>query len=171
MRVTDKHIFFWGEWPSNWSPSEFTVYYDGKPYNFHNSEQYFMFVKAKMFGDEEIALKILLNGKDPKAAKTLGREVKNYDDKVWNEKRYEVMVDACYHKFSQNEELLNNILSEEYEGKNFVEGSPIDKIWGIGVHWKDASDDESTWKGQNLLGKALDEVRKRLLDEKNGNGR
>lgn len=165
MRVTNKHVFFWGEWPSNWYPCEFNAEYDGKTYTFYNSEQYFMFVKAKVFGDEDVALKILLHGKDPKAAKTLGREVKNYDDKVWNEKRYQVMVDACYYKFSQNEDLMEKLLDERYEDKGFVEGSPIDCVWGIGVHWKDASDDETTWKGQNLLGKALDEVRGRLGEE------
>lgn len=165
MKVTDKHVFFWGEWPSNWYPSKFTAYYDGKPYEFDNSEQYFMFVKAKIFGDEDAALKILLHGKNPRVAKTIGREVKNYDDKVWDEKRYDIMVDACYHKFSQNVDLMNEILSEEYEGKGFCEASPIDRLWGIGIGEKEASDDESTWKGQNLLGKALDEVRKRLLDE------
>lgn len=166
MRVTDKHVFFWGEWPSNWYPSEFTVNYDGKPYTFYNSEHYFMFVKAKVFGDEDTALEILLGGKDPKLAKTLGRKVKNYDDKVWDEKRYDVMLEACYHKFSQNEDLMEKLLDEELRGKGFVEGSPIDKVWGIGIHWEEASDDESTWKGQNLLGKVLNEVRDRLTQER-----
>ena len=23
MKVTDKHVFFWGEWPSNWYRAEF----------------------------------------------------------------------------------------------------------------------------------------------------
>lgn len=165
MRITDKHVFFWGEWPSNWYPSQFKAEYDGKEYVFSNSEQYFMFVKAKVFKDEEIALKILIDGTDPKSAKELGRQVRNYDDKVWDDMRYKVMVDACYYKFSQSPTLKEELLKDEYKDKGYVEGSPVDKIFGIGVHWKEASDDESTWKGRNLLGKALDEVRERLLNE------
>ena len=163
MKVTDKHVFFWGEWPSNWFKCHFTVEHNGKELHFFNSEQYFMWVKAITFGDEEVAEKILEKGKNPKIAKALGREVKNYDDKVWNEKRYQVMVDANLYKYSQNEELKELLLNPELEGKHYVESSPLDKIWGIGVGETEALDDESNWRGQNLLGKALDEVRDKLV--------
>ena len=124
-----------------------------------------MFVKAKTFGDNEIAEKIINEGKDPKVAKALGREVKNYDDKVWDEKRYQVMVDACYHKFKNNEELKANLLNDELKDKHFVEASPIDGIYGIKCGETEALDDKSNWNGLNLLGKALDEVREKLLKE------
>lgn len=158
MKVTDKHIFFWGEWPSNWFKCHFTV--DGR--EFFNSEQYFMWVKAITFGDTEIAEEILVKGKNPKVAKVLGRKVKNYDDKVWNEKRYQVMVDANMHKFSQNKDLKELLLNKELEGKHFCEASPLDTVWGLGVGESEALDDQSNWKGQNLLGKVLDEVREKL---------
>ena len=163
IRVTDKHVFFWSGWPSNWHPSIFTAKYEGKEYEFHNAEQYFMFVKAKTFGDDEIAERIINEGKDPKVAKALGREVKNYDDKVWNEKRYQVMVDANLYKYSQNEELKELLLNPELEGKHFVEASPLDGIWGIKCGETEALDDESNWNGLNLLGQALDEVRDKLV--------
>ena len=162
MRVTDKHIFFWGEWPSNWFNCHFTVKHDGKELEFFNSEQYFMWMKAITFGDETIALRILLEGKNPKMAKTLGRLVKNYDDKMWNEIRYKVMVDANYYKYSQSKELKELLLNPELKGKHFVEASPLDGIWGIKCGETEALDDESNWNGQNLLGKALDEVREKL---------
>ena len=79
MRVTEKCVYFWGDFPSNWYPARFTVDRDGKELEFFNSEQYFMYEKAVVFGDEETAMKILFEGKDPKRAKTLGRQVKNYD--------------------------------------------------------------------------------------------
>lgn len=167
LRVTDKHVFFWSGFPSNWYPSEFTAKYEGKEYKFHNTEQYFMFVKAKTFGDEEIAMRILLEGEDPKQAKTLGRMVRNYDDKVWEGKRYQVMLDANYLKYTDSEELQAMLLDEKYKGKEFVEASPIDRIWGIGLHQNDPLvDDESNWRGQNLLGKVLNEVRARIIAEK-----
>lgn len=165
MRVTDKHIFFWGEWPSNWYPCVFNAEYEGKKYTFYNSEQYFMFIKAKTFGDEETAEKILSKGKNPKTAKALGREVKNYDDKEWDKIRYDIMVTANYFKYSQNEELKEMLLNPEFNGKHFVEASPYDGIFGIKCSETEALDDKSNWNGRNLLGKALDEVRERLQNE------
>ena len=167
MKVTDKHVFFWGEWPSNWFHSHFVVERDGKKLNFYNSEQYFMYEKALAFGDKEIAMKILFEGNNPKMAKSLGRQVRNYDDKVWDKLRYQVMVDANYFKYSQNEELKQLLLNPELNGKHFCEASPKDLLWGCGLHESDQLiDDEKNWKGQNLLGKVLDEVRNRLLEEK-----
>lgn len=165
MRVTGKHVFFWGEWPSNWFPCKFTEERDGKKLEFFNSEQYFMYEKAITFGDREIAIQILLKGKNPKTAKALGRKVKNYDDKVWDEKRYDVMVKANMLKYTQNKDLMENILNPEFDGKHFVEASPVDGIWGIKCGEDEALDDESNWNGLNLLGKALDEVRSRILSE------
>ena len=118
-----------------------------------------------IFGDYEIAEKILAT-KDPKKAKELGRIVRNYDDKVWNDMRYKIMVDANKAKYSQNEDLKKLITSDEFKGKGFVEASPVDKVWGIRLGENDPlADDEKNWKGQNLLGKALDEVREWLLKQ------
>ena len=165
MRVTDKHVFFWGEWPSNWFPTYFIVKEGRKRFGFFNSEQYFMYRKAKTFGDEEIAERILSEGKNPKTAKALGRKVKNYDDTVWSEKRYQVMTDAVMYKFSQDEKLKELLMNPEFDGKKFVEASPYDGIWGIKCDEATASDDESTWNGLNLLGKALDDVRDKLKEK------
>jgi len=171
MRVTDKHVLFWGEWPSNWYPAEFDVEMmikgEKKKLHFFNTEQYFMFVKAIVFADHETADKILKT-KDPKKAKALGREVKGYDDKVWNEMRYKVMVDANKSKYSQNDDLKELITSDDFKGKGFVEASPLDGIWGIKLGENNPlADDETKWRGKNLLGKALDETRKWLLEQDN----
>ena len=165
MRVTDKNIFFWGEWPSNWFPTHFVVKEGRNELEFFNSEQYFMYRKAKTFGDEEIAERILSEGKNPKTAKALGRKVKNYDDAVWGEKRYQVMTDAIMYKFSQDNKLKGLLMNPEFDGKKFVEASPYDGIWGIKCDEATASDDESTWNGLNLLGKALDDVRDKLKEK------
>ena len=159
MRVTDKCVYFWGEFLSNWYPARFTEAREGKTLEFFNSEQYFMYEKAKAFGDEEIAMRILFEGKNPKQAKSLGRKVKGYNDEVWNKMRYKVMLRANLLKYLQNKDIEKLLLNEEFDGKNFVEASPIDRIWGIGCDEATALDDESNWNGQNLLGKVLDEVR------------
>ena len=160
MKVTDKYVYFWGEFLSNWYPARFTEARDGKTLEFFNSEQYFMYEKAKAFGDEETAMRILFEGKDPKQAKSLGRKVKGYSDEVWDKMRYKVMVRANLLKYLQNKDLEKLLLNDEFEGKNFCEASPIDIVWGVGLAENDPLiDDESNWRGQNLLGKALDEVR------------
>jgi ribA/ribD-fused uncharacterized protein len=172
MNVTDKHVLFWGEWPSNWYPAEFDVEVlingEKQKKHFFNSEQYFMYMKAIVFGDYDTAEKILKT-KNPKKAKALGREVKNYDDNVWNEMRYKIMVDANKAKYGQNKELADVLTSEVFKGRGFVEASPVDGIWGIRMSENDPlADDEANWKGTNLLGKALDETREWLLTTKKG---
>ena len=163
MRVTDKYIYFWGDWPSNFQPVKFTIKFDGKTHTFHNSEQFFMFAKAMTFKDEKIAEQILREGIDPKKAKKLGRKVSNYDDKVWDKLRYKIMLKGNMCKYTQNEELKKKLLDPNFDGKHFCEASPKDRVWGCGLHENDPLiDDESNWLGQNLLGKVLDEVRERI---------
>ena len=108
----------------------------------------------------------MIASKNQKKAKELGRIVRNYDDKVWNDIRYKIMVDANKAKYSQNKELKKIITSDEFKGKGFVEASPYDLNWDCGYRESDTlADDETKRKGQNLLGKALDEVRTWLLEQ------
>lgn len=97
--------------------------------------------------------------------KKLGRKVRNYDDVTWKEKRFDVVVKGNIAKFSQNEKLQNFLLSTG--DKILVEASPKDTVWGIGL---DESSPEaiqpSKWKGDNLLGFALMEVRDILSEKK-----
>lgn len=158
-RITDKYVFFWGSILSNWYTCEFEY----KGIKFHNSEQAFMWEKAMFFGDEETAAKILKTP-NPRENKRLGRTVKNFDRDMWLKRGYDVMREVCFQKFSQNEELKTTLLSTG--DKIIVEASPEDVIWGIGLyHNNDDVLDESKWKGLNLLGKALGEVREALKFE------
>ena len=135
---------------SNWYLCDFS--YKGQ--DFISSEQALMWRKAKMFGDENIAEKILQTTNQGQIKK-LGRQVKNYDDKKWAEARYDIMVEILHEKFSQNKELEATLLSTV--GMELCEASPYDSIWGIGSASTDCIN------GQNLLGKALMQVRKNIL--------
>ena len=141
---------------SNWSPHSF--YADGANglVLFETAEHYMMYHKALLFGDLETADKILKTV-HPRDVKRLGRLVKNYDDSVWSEKRFDVVLNGNILKFSQNPELLDDL--KKYKNKIFVEASPYDTIWGIGLHYDDDRIlNESLWCGQNLLGKVINRV-------------
>lgn len=156
-----KYTFFWKGPLSNWYPSKFNY----KGHTFNNSEQAFMWEKASVFKDYETAKKIL-NSTSPKEAKDLGRQVKGFDNKIWEEVRYEYMFDVCVQKFIQNEDLKKQLLASD----NYVEASPYDTIWGIGMSENQPGiENSNNWKGLNLLGKVLNEVRNSIILYENEN--
>ncbi len=161
MRITDKYVLFWETCFSNFFPCK--IKYEGA--TFLSSEHLFMYLKAMDFEDEDIAAQIIKAG-TPKEAKALGRQVKNFDESYWAEFREESMKIAVYEKFKQNPELQEELLNKKYCGHRFVEASPLDKIWGIGLHYDDVlCDCSDNWQGLNLLGKVLDKVRAALINE------
>jgi hypothetical protein len=155
---THSTIYFWKPeqddgYLGNWYPSPFTV----GSLTFHNSEHYFMWKKVMLF-EPEMEAKILATS-NPKTMKAIGQAVKNYDDTVWNNERYKIMVEALMHKFSQNVDLKKRLM--ETGTSELVEASPLDRIWGIGITKADALIGKKR-NGQNLLGKALMEVRDKM---------
>lgn len=153
MRITDKHVFFYGGIYSNWFPCEFIW----KDIKFNCSEQAMMWAKAMVFGDGESAKKIMQT-KHPSEQKALGRKVKNFDPNAWEQVCVDLVTEICYCKFSQNKHLALQMLKDGF-GRKFVEASPYDKAWGIGlaVH-DDRVLNESNWDGSNYLGICLDTV-------------
>lgn len=156
-------VFFWGHQNrqeglskaclSQWYPCSLVV--DGQYYNC--AERFMMAEKARIFGDEEIRQQILQEYSQM-AMKKLGRKVRNYDDAIWKEKRFDVVVRGNIAKFSQNEKLKEFLLSTG--NKVLVEASPKDTVWGIGL--EESHPDvinPSKWQGDNLLGFALMEAR------------
>lgn len=164
-----KFIFFWGHQPSKdgaitktcfsqWWQSSFTV--DGVVYK--TAEHWMMAKKAELFGDVEILEKIIACN-SPAEAKKLGRLVKNYNDVIWLENRFEIVKSGNFHKFNQDEKLKEFLLNTN--DRVIVEASPVDPIWGIGMasDHRDINNSEK-WKGLNLLGFALMEVRDELRE-------
>ena len=141
---------------SNWYLSDFVV--DGV--TFSSMEQYMMYQKARLFQGADAAEKILLT-KDVAEIKRLGREVKNYNDVVWNGVRQIVVYRGLLEKFRQNKELTELLLAT---GEAILAECAVkDRIWGIGLGMNDeARFCVDKWQGQNLLGFALMEVREEL---------
>ena len=98
----------------------------------------------------------------PRKHKALGRKVRNFDDKTWKANRERIVLEGNRAKFTQNEELLEQLLATK--GTTLVEASPYDRIWGIGLAASNPlAQDPKTWRGQNLLGKILTQLRDELL--------
>lgn len=142
---------------SQWYRCSFTA----SELTFMCAEQYMMHGKALLFGDAKVAQEILA-ADHPKQHKALGRKVKNFDDVVWKANREIIVMAASRAKFTQNAELLALLLATK--GTTLVEASPYDRIWGIGLAATNPkAQDPKTWRGQNLLGKILTQLRDELL--------
>ena len=114
-----KYLFFWGHRPSKdgsiikscfsqWWEAGFVI--DNIEYK--TAEHYMMAEKAKLFGDLKIWQEII-DCESPKVAKSLGRKVENFDQRIWEEHRFKFVKKGNYYKFSQNEELKIFLISTD----------------------------------------------------------
>jgi len=163
-----KYLLFWGHRPSNdgsVTSSCFSQWFAGHSFSekgvvYKTAEHFMMAGKAKLFNDEENFAKIIKSNSAAEAKK-IGRMVRNFDQVIWEESRCEIVIRGNYLKFIQNEGLKKYLLSTD--SRVLVEASPRDRIWGIGMgkHNENAKKPEN-WRGKNLLGFCLMEVRDQL---------
>ena len=137
-----KYLYFWGHRPtangtlsgsclSQWWASPFEV--DGVRYA--TAEHWMMAGKARLFGDDGAADRIV-KASHPDCAKRLGREVRDFDQDRWDERRFDLVVEGNRAKFSQHPDLREFLLGTGE--RVLVEASPVDRIWGAGL----AADDD-----------------------------
>lgn len=163
MRVTDKYVFFWQEYLSNWAivPGGLNFNVKGKEVTVPCSESIFMIYKALYFKDDE-TLEKMLQADNPRDVKHLGREVKNFDASAWSRVSTGYMSRAVKIRFDQDERFRNMLLDDKYDGKTFVEASPYDGIWGVKMDENNPLiDDRKNWQGENRFGFVLTRLRNR----------
>jgi len=116
--------------------------------------------KTRLFKDNAM-LEAILASASPAAAKKLGRKVQGFNVDHWHQERCNIVVAGNMLKFSQHEQLRQHLL--DTQDLVLVEASPRDTIWGIGLgkHNSNANRPDR-WRGHNLLGFCLMEVRDRL---------
>lgn len=165
MRVTGKYVFFWTgkDIYSNFYYSPFV--HQGILFKW--SEQAVMYRKAMLFGSKGIAKKIL-EASEPRECKSLGRSKHiPFDGDVWDKNKERIYKEVLYDKF-QLPPLKKEMLGTG--DRLFVEASPYDTVWGIGMRENHPDvTDSSKWRGQNLLGKVLTEVREQIKKEEQEN--
>lgn len=162
-----KYLFFWGHQNkhdhsisksclSQWYESSFEL----NNIEYKTAEHYMMAEKARLFRDNEIFNQIIA-ATHPGEAKKLGRQVKKFQQEKWLEHRFAIVVRGNLAKFSQNNPLKEFLLNTKK--RILVEASPRDRIWGIGLGENNPNAaDPHKWRGENLLGFALMEVRNQL---------
>ncbi|KAH8662878.1 hypothetical protein BGZ60DRAFT_341927, partial [Tricladium varicosporioides] len=171
-------VFFWREYGheygflSQWY--ELPMVSPASPeITYKTCEQYMMHSKATLFSDAPIASQILLTT-DPKSQKHLGRQVQNFDQKVWEQNRERIVAEGNYLKFSQDSEESRELKRKLLEtgDREIIEASPMDRIWGVGFGevnagkmWVAGTWERNSRWGMNLLGKALMRTRKRIREE------
>lgn len=156
MKITENIVLFWtGKDPfSNFYP----IIFKHQGILFKWSEQAIMYRKAILFGSTKIASEIL-KAQTPKQCKDLGRSREiEFNEETWEENKLNIYREVLLDKFN-NPKMKEKLL--ETGDRIIAEASPYDKIWGIGI-----SEEHphalipEKWKGQNLLGITLMEVRK-----------
>lgn len=142
---------------SQWYDSPFFEWNNDGTYTSYNcAEKYMMYKKALLFGDTDIANKIM-NTNSPSEIKKLGRMVRCFDSAVWDAHKVAIVYKGNLLKFSQHPE-LGEALVNRTPGE-LVEANPKDRIWAIGKSVTDSDlMDIQTW-GQNLLGECIMRVR------------
>ncbi len=157
-RRTDTHVYFVGGPFSQWWMSDFeaAAWPSMVECKWTSCEQYMMAAKALLFHDVEVYEQITTVD-DPKIIKGLGRDVRNFDQTIWELNAREIVYRGNMAKFSQNQDLKRYIL--DTNDRSFVEGAIYDDVWGVKLSWADpAIEDCRNWKGTNWLGQVLDRV-------------
>ena len=128
------------------------------------NEQYYMAQKALAFNDHATVAAIMRE-QDPGRQKALGKgiRIKNFDQRVWDERCIKIMSTGLKAKFTQNARLKEYLLST---GTNMLlECNPKDYFWGVGLSLQNRKIWEAnSWleTATNHLGRLLHELRREL---------
>ncbi len=158
--MNENYLFFWSGECSQWYPSNFEEFGE----RFNCTEQFMMAAKAKVFNDEAAYQKIM-ETTQPDQQKFIGRKVRGFDAETWDKVARDYVTLGNYDKFTQDHELAM-YLTENVD-KWFVEASPYDKIWGIGLRENDPLvHDKDNWLGTNWLGECINRARNIIVEDR-----
>lgn len=173
MKVTDKHVFFysWKDMFSNHYRSTvpfFLPRHKQDGVKFYTGEHMMMYEKAMLFADIGKAQEICAAW-NPQKAKMLGREVKGFNNELWEKSREQIVENVCYCRLVHDNDLRGAAILHRLLGRCFVEASDRDRIWGVGLTEDHPMiNEEENWLGLNLLGKAWDRATDALINRCGG---
>ena len=166
-------VYFYGHGPrsnygyfSNFYPSKFVINADiinkSGQITVYTAEQAIMWLKALLMGDE-YHVNAIANERSPAQCKKYGRRVSPWDQAVWEKYRDKIAFEVLSLKFADPR--LKKLLLETGT-EILAEAAANDKIWGIGLSVAEAQKG-TAWRGQNVLGNTLMQVRENLVDMSN----
>lgn len=144
---------------SNHHPSAFTVGERG----YSTVEQYLAYHRAILADREDLGVRVMASAHPLEAKRVLNILGASLDQEAWEEQRKDILFTGLMAKFSQNPELREYLLSST--NRQLGEAS-TNRTWGIGMTLADKNRFNTRfWRGGNLQGKTLMEVRDRLQPE------
>lgn len=145
---------------SNHYSSPFTV----DDVEFCTMEQFLAHSRAR-FANDQFLMDRALSSPDPADAKRILNLLREAPGQAeWEEERHDIVLSGLLAKFRQSNDLREYLISSEE--RELGEASK-NKTWGIGMSLSDKDRlNVHQWKGGNLLGKTLMEVRQILATEK-----
>lgn len=151
------YILFAGEGSplSNFHETNFKI--DGR--TFTSTEQYFGYIKALSARDQEKA-RLIMKTTNVRRIKSLSNKLKTNPESWSDSHATETMKKGLFAKFTQNTSLKDTLLKT---GDAVLVECTKNTTWGNGCFlFSRETDDISKWKGTNLLGNLLSELRQRL---------
>lgn len=129
------------------------------------NEQFYMSEKALYFRDHATA-EAILKEQSPGKQKTLGNNIRNFNQAQWEEKSLVIMEQGIRAKFTQNSKLQNFLL--QTGTTQLLEANPKDSFWGVGMSIRNSKIwIKNSWvpTATNHLGRLLHELRRDLRPE------
>lgn len=132
---------------------------DGR--TFSSAGQYIVYRKCMCFGDAQSA-ELVMAEQDPAKRRAIGRALPGFRDIVWDGQKQVIAYQAHLARFRQNETLRLQLLNTG--DAILVKCGQQDTVWGCGLGINQPERlDMNHWRGGNLLGFTLMEVRETLL--------
>ena len=117
---------------SNFHPTPSAVFVNGILIPTRTSEHAFMLKKAAHFSDWDI-FNLMRESETPYEVKKLGKKVKGFSETEWDRVKFDYMIEAVTNKFNALSYKHQYQLRQFAEKHFFVECSPFDTVWGVGV--------------------------------------
>ncbi|OSX73726.1 hypothetical protein BU14_0330s0016 [Porphyra umbilicalis] len=140
----------------------------GQAFPYDHIEQWLAATMADLGGEQAIASRIRSPHMNPSSARRLGLTVAARTNRIpWLVERKEVAFVGCLAKFVADPALAAALVATAAGPagpRRLVGATQQEREWGVGLSIDDPGvEDPSAWRGENLLGVALERVRDVLL--------
>ena len=120
------------------------------------AEQFYFREKSLFFDDVETANRIMKTT-NPSEMKRLSYNIRGMDGSKWRTQARKTMEKACWLKFSQNENLKKQLMTNQ---GLLVEANGRDNFFSCGLSLSNPNIlDSNKWEGENVLGQILTSLR------------